>query len=99
MTLVEERVGFADPRIFTMRELNQRTADVLKAINKSGEPAVITRHGRFVALITPLEGRNLEGRLVAAMLKDDRLTEPADADTDEPSLSTDELADNLGFDV
>ena len=43
-----------EPRIYTMRELNQHTAKVMGEIEKSGVPAFVTKHGRFVAMITPL---------------------------------------------
>jgi len=49
-----------EARTYSMRELNQNTAGVLAEINKHGQPAAITRHGRFIALITPLEGCEIE---------------------------------------
>lgn len=48
------------PRIYTMTELNQQTARVLEEVNESGRPAVITRHGRFVAMLTPLSAGQVE---------------------------------------
>lgn len=68
MGLADLSVGHE--QIYTMRELNQDTARVMQKINESGRPAVITRHGRFVALVTPLHGQNLEGAAVAALLRD-----------------------------
>jgi len=55
-------------RVYTMRELNQRTAEVIKEINESGKPGVITRHGRFVALITPLANKDVEAAVLSAVL-------------------------------
>jgi prevent-host-death family protein len=55
-------------RIYTMRELNQHTADVLQEINESGSPAVITRHGRFVAMIIPLANTNIESTVIGKVL-------------------------------
>lgn len=46
--------------VYTVSQLNQHTAQVLEKINNSGKPAVVTRHGRFVALITPLSSAQLE---------------------------------------
>ncbi len=46
--------------VYTVSQLNQHTAQVLEKINNSGTAAVVTRHGRFVALITPLSGAQLE---------------------------------------
>lgn len=53
---------------YTMRELNQRTAEVIKEINDSGMPAAITRRGRFVALITPLANEHVESMVLGAVL-------------------------------
>jgi prevent-host-death family protein len=51
------RIDLRLSRVISMRELNQQTSAVIDEINKSGQPAVLTKHGRFVALITPLEER------------------------------------------
>ena len=97
MTIIQERVGYGDARLFTMRDLNHDTAGVIQAINDSGEPAVITKHGRFVALITPLAGRNFEGRLVGELLRQGQERDlVADTSEDDPGLTTAELAEELG---
>jgi prevent-host-death family protein len=49
-----------------MRELNQNTAHVIREINESGEPALITRQGRPVALITPLANVRVEAAVLTA---------------------------------
>lgn len=54
---------------YSMRELNQNTAKVIKEINESGEPALITRQGRPVALITPLANERVEAAVLAAALE------------------------------
>lgn len=53
---------------YTMRELNQRTAAVMQAINDSGQPAAITRRGRFVAIIYPVVSEQIEAVAFAAAL-------------------------------
>jgi prevent-host-death family protein len=58
--VVMTKTRLADVRTYTMRELNQHTARVLEEINDSHRPAVITRHGRFIALITPLRDSAIE---------------------------------------
>lgn len=84
--------------VYTMRELNQRTADVIREINESGEPAAITRRGRFVALVTPLADQAVEATAVAAALQSTPRTSLA-ADGDSHQLETlytvDEAADAL----
>ncbi|MEU4442484.1 type II toxin-antitoxin system prevent-host-death family antitoxin [Actinosynnema sp. NPDC050801] len=54
------RTELANVKTYTMRELNQSTAQVLEEINDSHQPAVITKHGRFIALITPLRDVEIE---------------------------------------
>ncbi|SCX15288.1 hypothetical protein [Mycolicibacterium fluoranthenivorans] len=57
-------------RLYTMRELNQDTSGTIEKINNSGKPGVITRHGRFVAVIYPLANASLESRVIARALED-----------------------------
>ena len=52
--------ALAELKIYTMAELNQNTAHVLNEINDAGRPAAVTKHGRFVALITPLRDAKIE---------------------------------------
>ncbi|MEU4739277.1 type II toxin-antitoxin system prevent-host-death family antitoxin [Actinosynnema sp. NPDC023658] len=54
------RTELANVKTYTMRELNQSTAQVLDEINDSDQPAIITKHGRFIALITPLRDVRVE---------------------------------------
>lgn len=53
---------------YTMRELNHNTAKVIQEINDSGSPAIITRQGRMVALITPLANERVEAAVLGAVL-------------------------------
>ncbi len=80
-------------RVYRMRDLNQNTAGVLKDINDSGRPAFITRHGRFIAMITPLEGQNIEGRLIAALVNDQA------PDESDRLLSSEAVARRLGIEL
>jgi prevent-host-death family protein len=79
------------PRVYTMTELNQQTARVLEEVNESGRPAVITRHGRFLAMLTPLAA----GQVEAAALTQGPLAEEfrgrRQAALGEPSLSADDV--------
>ena len=95
MTATQERVAFKDPHLVTMRELNQNTAAVIDAVNESGQPAVVTKHGRFVALLTPLAGQNLEGRLAARLLEEQGVLAPGEVEV-QPGKSTADLMRDLG---
>lgn len=62
----DHRVG--STQIYTMRELNHDTPRVIREINESGQPAAITRRGRFVALITPLANSGVESAALSAAI-------------------------------
>jgi PHD/YefM family antitoxin component YafN of YafNO toxin-antitoxin module len=47
-------------RVVSMQELDQRTAAVLEEINESGQLALVSQHGRFVAVIAPLGATDIE---------------------------------------
>lgn len=59
-----------EAQVYTMRDLNQRTAEVMKEIEEHKAPAFITKHGRFVAMITPLEPGQIESRVLADMARE-----------------------------
>ena len=59
-----------EAQVYTMRDLNQHTAEVMKEIEEHKAPAFITKHGRFVAMITPLEPGQIESRVLADMARE-----------------------------
>jgi prevent-host-death family protein len=85
-------------QLYTMRELNQHTADVIREINESGQPAVITRHGRFVAIISPLTGTDVETVALSAIIENatNRPQLLGQRTTASPETA-EELAQNLGI--
>jgi antitoxin (DNA-binding transcriptional repressor) of toxin-antitoxin stability system len=81
-----------EARIYTVTELNQNTARVLDEINRSGRPAAVTRHGKFVAMITPLTNHKIESVVLSeGPLAEEfvRYARHVDADS-ESDLLTDE---------
>ncbi len=56
--------------VYTMRDLNQQTARIMGEVEKTGKPAFITRHGRFVAIITPVAPGQVESRVLAEMARE-----------------------------
>jgi prevent-host-death family protein len=60
----------ADPIVKTSRELSRNTASVLEEIAQAGQPALITHHGRFVAVLMPLEPGQVESQALAAMARE-----------------------------
>lgn len=65
MLMTSAGVELGEAKIYTMRELNQNTAQVIDEVNRSGQPAAVTKHGRFVALITPLLGTQIESLVLS----------------------------------
>ena len=63
------RVGDDEALVFTMRDLNQQTPRLMKEIEKAGRPAVITRHGRFIATITPLAPGQVVSQVLPEMAR------------------------------
>jgi antitoxin (DNA-binding transcriptional repressor) of toxin-antitoxin stability system len=56
--------------VYTMRDLNQRSAHIMGEIEKTGKTAFITRHGRFIAIITPLAPGQIESRVLVEMARE-----------------------------
>lgn len=56
--------------VFTMRDLAQRASHVISEVERTGLPAFITRHGRFIAVITPLATGEVESRVLTAIARE-----------------------------
>jgi prevent-host-death family protein len=68
-----ERSSSADDAgalVYTMHELNQRTSLVVEEAQKHQRPAYLTRRGRFVAKVVPLEPGEIESAVLAAMARE-----------------------------
>jgi antitoxin (DNA-binding transcriptional repressor) of toxin-antitoxin stability system len=75
------RVDGDDPLVYTMRDLNQQTARIMSEIEMTGKPAFITRHGRFVAMITPLAPGRIESQVLPEIAREIGQTRPRLAPT------------------
>ena len=64
-----EQVTDDDALVFTMRQLNQQTAQIMSEIEKTGKPAFITKHGQFIAIIRPLSSKQVQSRVLAEMAR------------------------------
>jgi antitoxin (DNA-binding transcriptional repressor) of toxin-antitoxin stability system len=58
----------AEPLLFTLKSLHDRTVEIIEEVNVSGVTAVITHKGRFVATIQPFPV-GIESRLINEHLK------------------------------
>jgi antitoxin (DNA-binding transcriptional repressor) of toxin-antitoxin stability system len=68
--ITQPRVSDDEALVYTMRDLNQQTARIMGEIEKTGKPAFITRHGRFIATITPLAPGEVESRVLTEMARE-----------------------------
>ena len=87
-------IELGEAKIYTMRELNQNTAQVIEEINYSGKPAAVTKHGRFIALITPLLGAQIESLVLSHRRLADELHRRA-GDLDQGRRSVPETAERV----
>ncbi|MCW2899054.1 MAG: hypothetical protein JWO67_1319 [Streptosporangiaceae bacterium] len=81
-------------RTYTMRELSQRTAQVIDEINDHGEQALVTKHGRIIALITPMREAAVESIVLSRGPVSDALQDRINDDSQE-SYSSDEVAEKI----
>src|SRR4051812_45969518 len=89
-------MGVRNAKTYTMRELSQRTAQIIDEINKTERSAVITKHGHFVALIVPLENAEVERIVLSGPLAEDLQARTMEADkTGAQTFSSDEVAEML----
>lgn len=89
----------ASAHFYTMRELNEQTADVIRDVNERGEPAVITRQGRVVAVISPV-GDGVESALIRAALQEDPGSSPTlGLGPGSDAYTPDEVAERLDLHV
>jgi antitoxin (DNA-binding transcriptional repressor) of toxin-antitoxin stability system len=87
-------IDLSEAKIYTMRELNQNTAQVIDEINRSGQPAAVTKHGRFVALIHPLLDTQIESLVLSRGRLADELHRRA-SDTDQVRYSAQGMAERV----
>jgi hypothetical protein len=59
------RASSRDALVYTVRDLDQKSARIMSQVEETREPAFITRDGRFVAIIKPLAPGQVESRVLA----------------------------------
>ncbi len=69
------QVSEQKPEVYTIRQLGQQTAFIIEQIEKNG-PALITRNGHFVVMISPLQG-DVEARVLSEMAREIEAQGPA----------------------
>lgn len=89
----DERV--AEARIYTMRELSQRTAQVIDELNRFNQQALITRHGKPIAVITPLANAHIESFVLSSEAQLRKLEELVKESNALPSYSSDETHERI----
>ncbi|AGL15672.1 type II toxin-antitoxin system prevent-host-death family antitoxin [Actinoplanes sp. N902-109] len=59
------RIRLPQGPVVTAEALDHDLTGMLDRINADGRPVVVTRQGRMIAVITPIEHRNAEARALA----------------------------------
>lgn len=74
----------------SIRDLANNASSIVRGVNESGRPAVVTRHGRAVAAVIPIDQDGLEDYVLANA--PEYVRGRADADTELAAGSTRSLA-------
>jgi len=90
-----ETVSLSNARTYTMRELSQRTAQVIDEINDNGRPSLLTKHGRIVALVTPLRDADVESIVLSRGPLADELQSRINEDSELMTYSTEEVTERI----
>lgn len=51
--------GHGQPRLITVKQLGANTAGLIEELAESGESAIIVRHGKLLATLSPISGDDL----------------------------------------
>jgi antitoxin (DNA-binding transcriptional repressor) of toxin-antitoxin stability system len=60
----------SEPVIYTVSQLGAPARDIISQIRERGELALITDHGRFVAVITPLRDGEIEAQVLPEIARE-----------------------------
>ena len=94
------RSRISSDHVYTMRQINQHTADVFREINESGEPAVITRRGRIIAIIHPLADSQVESAVIRQVIEGiEHKSQLTGETTLSRATSTEDVATQMGVAV
>ncbi|MGW7278864.1 hypothetical protein ACWGIV_11270 [Streptomyces sp. NPDC054844] len=91
-------VNLGSARIVTMRELTNKTSEIMRELNDAGEAALVTKHGRFIALIQPLAGVKVEALAINRMLSSLAAADEIDDEMHE-SVEGGEATQHLGLQI
>lgn len=87
------KVDLGRVEVLTMRELTLHTARVIERIRQDAQPRAIVKHGRFQALLWPLD-EDFDSRLLArAIQKGDFIVDPSGGGRPVDELISEETAD------
>ncbi|MFF3208428.1 type II toxin-antitoxin system Phd/YefM family antitoxin [Streptomyces sp. NPDC002962] len=57
-------------RVVTMRELSNNASQIVREVNEQDRPAVVTKHGRYVAVIQPLTNAQVESVALRSLARE-----------------------------
>ena len=66
------------PTIVTLKALHENTSSIIETMNTTKQPVLVTRHGRVLGLLQPVNERELLQAALSELHIDDELTEVHD---------------------
>ena len=84
------------PEIVTMTDLGQRAGEVMAAI-ALGRTALVTKHGRFIAALVPLDSVETDRELLGFIASEAEWAEPDALEQDDSLSTTSDVAARLGL--
>jgi hypothetical protein len=84
----------AGSRVISLRTLHEETLRVFRELAETGQPLCITHHGRFVAIIKPLDDWTVVGEAIETLIASGAFGNPNAPVTH--TFTLEEAADELG---
>ena len=77
------------PRLITLKQLGANPARLIKELTESGESAIIVRHGKLLATLSPISGDDLLHEAFGRLAQE--LPDAQEIKNDDRSISIEEL--------
>lgn len=65
-----EHGPYGEPRIVSLADFRANTTEIIREMNEKNHQVLVTRHGRFLAIMQPLANiENLEGKILSEAIE------------------------------
>ncbi|MFD8491388.1 hypothetical protein [Streptomyces sp. NPDC059712] len=75
------KISLDKARVVTARELAHGTSRILRELQEAGRPALVTRHGRYIAVIQPIADAEVEAISLRSLALEGLEEDDADAES------------------